>query len=184
MWVVRQQARLLTRIDSDGRVAVSFHLGQEPRLVTASARYLFASNFTDGTVTRIDPSSATVRTSTKVCAGAQDMAVAGDILWVSCTPADTVAAIDIKTMRETGHVRVSGEPDAIRVVASAVDVVTTAGPSLVEIDPDAQHPSVKRRVTLGTAPALQDIANVDAVMFAGKWWVSSPVLDRVIVYSP
>ena len=184
VWVVRQQARALTRIAADGALGPTYHLGDEPRLVTANPQYLFASNFTSGTVTRIDPLRAAVRTSPYLCSGAQDLAVLGQTLWVSCTPGNTVAAVDIDTMRETGHVEVSGEPDALRVVGSKLYVVTTSGPTLIELNPDPQHPSTSGVTKLGTAPALADIANVDAVNFRGQWWVSSPVLDRVIVYTP
>lgn len=184
VWVVRQLARLLTRIADDGTVGPSYRLGEEPRLVTADAHHLFASNFADGTVTRIDPGSGAARTSSHLCRGAQDLAVLDSTLWVSCTPDDTVVAVDIGTMRETGSVKITGEPDVLRVDGSALYVVTTNGPTLVGIDPDPRHPAVESSNPLGTAPPLGDIANVDAVKFHGDWWVSSPVANRVIVFRP
>jgi sugar lactone lactonase YvrE len=184
VWVVRQEARLLTRISRQGQVGPSYHLGAEPRLVTASSTALFVSNFLDGTVTRVDPTSGAHRTSGLICTGAQGLAVSGAILWITCTPSDKVVAVDTQTLRTTGEVTVPGEPDAIRLVGAGLYVVTTAGPTLVRIDADSKRPKVLSTTRLGDAAPLQDQANVDAVMTGGRWWVSSPSQNKVLVYTP
>jgi len=178
IWVVRQQAALLTRVASDGKVGPSYHLGEEPRRVTAGSDALFASNFLDGTITRVDPKSGAVRTSDLVCTGAQGMVVVGDALWVTCTPSDKVVAVDIHTLKPTGEIKVTGEPDAILVVGSDLYVATTSGPTLVRIHPDPQHPTVLSTSKLGNAPPLQDQANVDAVMTGGRCGSPRPARTR------
>lgn len=184
IWVVRQEAQLLTRISGDGTVGPSFHLGQEPRLVAASTNTLLVSNFLDGTVTAVDPQSGTTRTSDFICAGAQDLLVNAGVLWVSCTPTGLVEAVNLNTLRALGQVKVGGEPDALRMDGSKLYVVTTTGPTLVAIDPNPQHPTIVKQTKLGNAEPLQDQANVDAVVMNGTWWISSPKQNKVIVYSP
>ena len=106
------------------------------------------------------------------------------MLWVSCTPTDLVEAVDLQTLRALGQVKVSGEPDALRMDGSKLYVVTTAGPTLVAVDPNPQHPSIVSRTSLGNAAPLHDQANVDAVVMNGRWWVSSPSQNKVLVYKP
>jgi len=181
IWVVRQQARRLTPLTPTG-LGRSYHLGDEPRLVVADRHYLFVSNFGDGTVTRVQPHSDAVKTSRRLCTGPQGMVATRGVLWVACTPDDAVIAVDIRTLRPLGKVEVSGEPDAIRLVGSTVFVVTTAGPTLVEISGEATDPEIVRRTALGEAIPLGDRANVDAVHTKAHWWVSSPGENRVAVY--
>jgi DNA-binding beta-propeller fold protein YncE len=106
VWVVRQQARKLTRISPAGTVGPSYPLGSEPRLVTASGTNLFVADVTDGTITRIDPKSGRRTVSKQVCDGAQDLADAGGTLWVTCTRSDTVVAVDEQSLRVTHKVTI------------------------------------------------------------------------------
>jgi DNA-binding beta-propeller fold protein YncE len=181
VWVVRQQAQRLTEITTSG-VGRSFRLGEEPRLVAASDSALFASNFGAGTVTRVDPQSKKTATSEKLCTGPQDMVAIGDVLWVACTPDNKVVAVDAQTLRRLGKVSIDGEPDALFYDGSSLYVVTTAGPTIVELNHDPQHPAALHRKALGEAAPLFDQANVDALRVAGKWWVSSPSENKVLVY--
>ena len=181
VWVVRQQAQLLTKITRSG-VGPSYRLGDEPRLVTADEASLFASNFSAGTVTRVDPKSGKTVTSGQVCTGPQDMVAIQRVLWVACTPDNTVVAVDTATLHVLGKVTVDGEPDALFFDGSHLYVVTTAGPTIVELSTDAKHPTALHRKALGDAAPLFDQANVDALRIAGKWWVSSPSENRVLVY--
>lgn len=183
VWVVRQQARLLTEIGPSGR-GRSFPLGNEPRLVTANDAALFVSNFGAGTVTRVDPSTGKERTSRHLCNGAQGLAATAAVVWMTCTPDNAVVAVDATTLRVVGRVAVDGEPDAIRLVNGRLFVVTTTGPTIVELATDPSHPVVLHTTALGHAAPLLDQANVDAVMAGGRWWVSSPGENRVVVYQP
>ena len=181
VWVVRQQARLLTRITASG-VGPSYHLGDEPRLVTASDSALFASNFGDGTITRLDPTSGRTTTSDELCTGPQDMVAIDDVLWVACTPDNEVITVDARRLHKLGDVSIDGEPDALFYDGVQLYVVTTAGPTIVELNKDPRHPAALHRKSLGEAAPLFDQANVDALRVAGSWWVSSPSENRVLVY--
>jgi sugar lactone lactonase YvrE len=172
IWVVRQAARKLTRIDPDGTLGPSFPLGSEPRLVTAGGRDLFVADVTDGTVTRIDPSTGTRTVSGKVCDGAQDLADASGTLWVACTGSDRVVAVDESTLRVTSGLDVPGEPDGERVVGRTLYVVATTGPTVYQIR-TGTDPAIEGKRVLGRAFALVDRANVDLVVTAGRIWVTS-----------
>jgi DNA-binding beta-propeller fold protein YncE len=163
-------------------VGPSIHLGAAPRLATADDANLFASNFGAGTITRVDPTSGKTATSGQVCTGPQDMVAIRQVLWVACTPDNTVVAVDTTTLRVLGQVSVDGEPDALFFDGSHMYVVTTAGPTIVEISTDPKHPAALHRKSLGDAAPLFDQANVDALRVAGSWWVSSPSENRVLVY--
>jgi len=180
VWVVRQQARLLTRV-TPTHVGPSYHLGDEPRLVNADGNHLFASNFGDGTITRVDPRSGGVKTSRRLCTGPQDLVVEFGVVWVTCTPDNVVLAVNSRTLKPIGKVAVAGEPDAI-AIGSTVFVVTTSGPTLIELNEDAHKPAIVDRTPLGEAIPLGDRANVDAALVNGQWWVSSPGENRVVVY--
>ncbi len=184
VWVVRQQAGLLSRISRDGHLGPSYRLGDEPRLVVASDQYLFASNFVSGTVTRIDPRSGARRTSQSLCTGPQDMLVVDDVLWVSCTPEEKVVTLDPRTLHLLGKVEIDGEPDVLRLVDKRLYVLTTNGPTLVQLNAFGNGPAVVNTTALGSAPPLLDQANVDAVFANGRWWVSSPSENKVVVYTP
>jgi len=181
IWVVRQQARALSRIASDGRITSTYRVGQEPRLVAAGANALFVSDYRAGTVTRVDPRTGTTRTSARLCPGAQDMAVSGTTLLVSCTAGDEVLAVDPDSLRVTGRVAVSGEPDGLDVSGDRLTVVATKGPTVYEIDPKRR--AITRRTELGHQLPLGDRANDDVVVSGGTAWVSS-FADGTVVPGP
>jgi sugar lactone lactonase YvrE len=172
IWVVRQAARKLTRIGPDGAVGPSYPLGSEPRLVTAGRSALFLADVTDGTITRVVPRSGRRTVGGKVCDGPQNLVDAAGTLWVTCTRSDRLVAVDEATLQVTAQLRLSGEPDGERVVNKHLYVAATAGPTVYEVRTGA-HPAVERKRVLGKAVALQDRANVDLVVTAGRIWVSS-----------
>jgi sugar lactone lactonase YvrE len=172
IWVVRQAARKLTRIGPDGAVGPNYPLGSEPRLVAAGGGALFVADVTDGTITRVDPRSASRTVGSKVCDGPQNLVDAAGTLWVACTRSDRLVAVDEATLRATAQLHVSGEPDGERVVNGHLYVAATVGPTVYEVRTGA-HPAVGRQRVLGKALALQDRANVDVVLAAGRIWVSS-----------
>ena len=183
VWVVRQQAGKLTRVSSAGRVGPSYRLGDEPRLVTATDRYLVVSNFGAGTLTRVDPRSGETATSAKLCTGPQGLASSGTTVWVTCTTQGVVLAVDEGTLHVTGRLTIGHEPDAIRIYGDRVYVVATLGPTLHEIRADPTHPALLSSRKLGKAFLLHDQANVDVVVDGGRAWVSSFGEGRVYVSS-
>ncbi|GAB3218437.1 hypothetical protein GCM10027446_35030 [Angustibacter peucedani] len=178
VWVVRQQARVLTRLDLSRRQGDT-PLGLEPRLVAAGAGALFVADVTDGTLTRVDPAGRRPPRSAAVCDGAQGVAVLGSTVWVTCTRTDTVVAVDARSLAVLGRVAVAGEPDGITAAGDRLWVACARGPALVELDPSPSAPGVRSRRELGTGPPLLDRANVDVAVGADTIWVSSVQDDRV-----
>ena len=179
IWVVRQAAHKLTRLSSNGTVGASYPLGPEPRLVASSAHDLFVADVVDGTITRIDPSTGARTVSGKVCDGAQDVVDASGTLWVACTSSDRVVGVDETTLHVTARLHVGGEPDGERIAAGALYLVATTGPTIyrVRIGP---HPAIEQKRVLGKALPLEDTANDDLVVTAGRIWVSSYAQNEML----
>lgn len=175
IWVVRQAARTLSRVGRDGKVMRDFPLGDEPRLVAVSDKYVFASNFGAGTLTRLDPAAAKLTTSKQLCAGAQGIATTADTVWVTCTSEGKLLAVDPETLTVTGSLDLGGEPDAVRVVDGAVWVAQAEGPKLVRIGGSPAQPSVAASLPVAKLPGPRDRANVDFVIEDGRFWVTAPL---------
>jgi YVTN family beta-propeller protein len=184
LWVVRQQARQLTRLAPDGTVVASYPLGEQPRLVTVADAYVFVSNFGDGTVTRLDPATGELATTGELCDGAQGLASEADVLWVTCTAAGRLLALDQDDLLVTGSLDLPDEPDAVHVIDGAVWVAEASGPAMVRIGGDATAPTVDLRHAFGTAGGLRDRANVDFVAHGRLLWVTAPQSDAVLIGEP
>lgn len=183
LWVVRQKPPSLTRISPEGKVLHEYALGAEPRLVTVGQSYVFASNYRDGSISRLNPRTGDVST-VKVCDGAQGMAAGGAVLWVSCTPANQVVAVGQQDLKVLGRLDLPGEPDAVHVVDGAVWVALARGPTLVRLGGTPSAPSVTQKVTLDNRPGLADRANVDFAVRDGEFWVSAPQASAVYHVRP
>ena len=183
VWVVRQGAHDLTRLDRNGTILGATPLGAMPRLVAFGPSYVWTSDYADGTLTRVDPNGGPVRTTVRLCEGAQGMVVDAGIVWVTCTKSGEVVALDEATLDVRGRVAVSGEPDAIRLVDGRLWVAATRGPTLVEISVNPSAPAVLGSWQISENSALQDRANVDLVVFDGRGWISSPRANKVYGFS-
>jgi DNA-binding beta-propeller fold protein YncE len=183
LWVVRQKSQSLTRISPGGKVLHDYPLGAEPRLVAVGQSYVFASNFRDGTISRLDPRTGSVSTA-RVCDGAQGMAAAGTVLWVSCTPANQVVAVGQQDLKVLGRLDLPGEPDAVHSVGDAVWVALARGPALVRLGGTPSAPAVAQTVTLDSRPGLADRANVDFAVQDGEFWVTAPQASVVYHVKP
>jgi sugar lactone lactonase YvrE len=179
IWVVRQDVSRLTEVAPSGRRLPDIPLGNEPRQVAVTARDAFVTNTGDGTVTRVDPRSGATTTSRQVCGGAQGIAPAGHLLWITCTSSDEVVTVDQTTLRPVGRINLDGEPDAVHIVDGKAVVLLAKGPTLVELTDPARPREVRRRA-LGDAPPLLDQANVDFAVAGGRYWVSSYLDSQVI----
>jgi len=173
VWVVRQDARRLTRLDPSGKVLGEVPLPGKPRLVAATARHVWVSDYAGGTLTRVDPTTKAVRTTPKACDGAQGLAANPAILWVTCTRSNEVLAVEATAMRLMGRATVPAEPDAIRFIEGRLFLVSTAGPSLVELRGDPEAPAIRKVTALGNGAPLADAANLDLAAAGGRIWVSS-----------
>ena len=150
VWVVRQNAHQLTRLDPSGAVLGSTPLDAEPRLLAIGSTHVWVANFGAGTLTRVDPTGQKPKTTPNVCTGPQGIAVAAGIVWVTCTTAGEVLAIDEQTMAVRDRLPVPGEPDGIRVIGPDVWVVATTGPTLVHLSAQPDSPAILSTIPLGT----------------------------------
>jgi hypothetical protein len=181
IWLVRQEAATLTRLDRAGKVLGTTPLGATPRLVAIGATHVWVANFGDGTLTRVRPDGSHPETSARICDGAQGLAVDRGTVWVTCTTGDEVVAVDETTMAVRGRVAVPGEPDGIRADAGGLWVVTTEGPTLVRLSADPAAPAVQRSTPLGKTTALHDRANVDLTVAGPRVLVSSVNHNKVFI---
>jgi hypothetical protein len=181
VWLVRQDAGLVTRYDRAGRRLGDTPIAGTPRLVALGEAYAFVSSYGAGTLTRVDRTGGHPKTSAKLCDGLQGMAVDGDVVWVTCTSGGEVLAVDPVDLTVRGRTKVDGEPDGIQVAAGRVFVAATDGPTLVEISHDPATPTVVGSRRLGAAAPLSDDANVDLLVAGDRIWVSSVKEGKVYV---
>jgi streptogramin lyase len=183
VWVVRQDARVLTQLDRTGTKVGDVAVGTTPRLLAFGRTHVWVSDFGAGTVTRVDPAAGSAETSAALCQGAQGLAVDAGVVWLACTTSNEVVAVDERTMAVRGRVAVPGEPDAIRVVDGRVWVAATDGPTLVQLSADAGAPAVVSQHRLAGDAPLGDRANVDLAAAGGRLWVSAPRSNAVYAAS-
>ena len=105
-------------------------------------------------------------------------------VWVTCTLADEVVAVDELTMAVRGRVAVPDEPDGIRVAANGVWVVATLGPTLVHLSAEPDAPKVVDSRKLGDAATVSDSGNDDVVLAGDAIAVSAINAGRVHLTKP
>jgi streptogramin lyase len=88
-----------------------------------------------GTLTRIDPASASVIGSTEVGVGPSDLAVGESAVWIANPSERSVLRIDPETVSVTDEIPVPGIPSQIAVGGTGVWVLDTAGRILFRMDP-------------------------------------------------
>jgi virginiamycin B lyase len=84
VWVVRQDAKVLTQLDRTGTKIGDVAVGTTPRLLAFGRTHVWVSDFGAGTVTRVDPAAGTTQTSAVLCQGAQGLAVDAGVVWLTC----------------------------------------------------------------------------------------------------
>jgi glutamine cyclotransferase len=173
LMVVRQDAGLVTQIQHGRAPSRHVPVPGTPRLVTLTGTHAFVTSYSAGTVTRIQLDGDEVVTSEKLCEGAQGVQTLGEVVWVTCTRADEVIAVDQKTLKIVGRVSVPGEPDGLTISAGRIFVVASKGPTLYQISDEPAAPKVLLTREIGKATALADRANVDVIVYGDRAWVSS-----------
>jgi DNA-binding beta-propeller fold protein YncE len=179
VWVVRQDAHVLTRLDRTGAPQADIPVGTQPRLLTFGPDAVWVSDFGAGTLVRVDPVTGGTRVSESLCEGPQGLAVDEGVVWVACTTSDEVLAVDAQTLTVRGRVAVDGEPDGLLVHDGSLWVAAPHGPTLVEISLDADAPAVLGSTPLADDAALNDRANVDLAVAGGHIWVSALRSNRL-----
>jgi YVTN family beta-propeller protein len=111
VWVGTQNGDHVFRIDThSGRVS-SVRVGNGPRAVAVSPSAVWASNFHDDTVSRIDPSTRKVVATIPVGQGPDNAAIAADgTVFVPNVTAGTVSRIDPATNKVIDTITVGAQP--------------------------------------------------------------------------
>ena len=173
LMVVRQDAGVVTQIQHGQPPSRDVPVPGTPRLVALTSEHAFVTSYAAGTLTRIQLEGVEVVTSEKLCEGAQGVQTLGEMVWVTCTRADEVIAVDQKTLRVVGRVAVPGEPDGLTISGGRIFVGASKGPTLYQISDEPTAPKVLFSREIGKATALTDRANVDVIVYGDRAWVSS-----------
>jgi peptide/nickel transport system substrate-binding protein len=126
-------------------------VGGTPSGVAAGLGAVWVSNATDGTVSRISPSSNAVVRSIPVGNGPRAIAVGADGVWVANSLDGTVSRIDAASDAVVATVRVGDGPSAVAVSPGGVWAASEVGGTVSRLDPNTN--TVARTIDVGSAPA-------------------------------
>ena len=158
----------LAVVDSDSnRVVADIPIGGTPRGVTVGARYVWAANAGEGTVSRIDPETLTTRTI-GLGASATDLIEKDGIVWVVTGSDDTLVAIDARTggILDSSPLSRGDLTASAYTIAGAPDGIWVgSGNDLFKVDPSTRRPVFKWHYSGG----VNDIA----LSGSSLWLVSS-----------
>ena len=165
VWVVASDAGQVDRVDptTDGVVA-RIGVGNGPSAVAASDDAVWVANFSDDSVTRIDPSTSTV-VGTAVPVGDGPTAIAADAsgAWVTSINDGFLTHVEASS-RSTTSVRVGNGPEGVATTASGVWVTNSLDGTLSEIDPEAM--AIATTIPVGDGPTGITYGN-------GSLWVAN-----------
>jgi YVTN family beta-propeller protein len=136
--------------------------GTRPFGVAAAGGFVWAADFADGRVYRIDPRRNRVTGRVAVGGSLYAAAGGGGSLWVGSYTGDRVTRIDPRTMRIVARVRTGSQPIGLAATADAVWVANYGSGSVSRIDPRTN--AVVGTIDVGGHPE-------SAVVAAGVVWV-------------
>ncbi len=161
--------------ESGGAVRAVVPLGTSPSALAAGDGAVWAANYNQGTVARIDVARrATVQT---IEAGTTPagLAVGAGVLWVTNNYGGTVSRIDPAVDRVVQTILVGNAPTGVAVGFGSVWVANSSDGTLTRID--AVSGTVKDTIALGSGAT-------DIAAGAGAVWVSDAAGDRVFRVDP
>jgi YVTN family beta-propeller protein len=169
----RLDANAVGAIDRDGRLVAQLTLGSRPSAMTAGAGFVWIAS-EDGTVSRIDPGTNTVRTA-DVGQSAGGIVYEGGSLWVTKTDERMVAQVDPETLTVVQTIAVGNGPTGIAGGARAIWVANTIDGTVSRID--RVRGSVTRTVPVGGRPAALALG-------AGTVWVANQESATIVAVDP
>jgi DNA-binding SARP family transcriptional activator/DNA-binding beta-propeller fold protein YncE len=156
--------------DHSGHFRRSLRLGLTPRALVLRGDVLWAANFGDRTVTRVDvPSGAGIAVG--VPAAPTTVAVGGNAVWVGTSFAPVLFRLDPASAQLVGTVRLPAPADGVAVSRGAVWVVNQEAGTLVRVDPRTGRTTVVRR-QLGGPTAIQ--------ARDGHLWIAASLARRLL----
>jgi ABC-type transport system substrate-binding protein/DNA-binding SARP family transcriptional activator len=145
-----------------GRVADEVRIGSRPASVAAGGGFIWVAG-ADGTLSRVDPRSHSVR-SVELGRSAGGLVYAHGSLWATLPDERSVAQVDPRTLRVLQRIGVGNGPSAIAAGADALWVANTIDGTVSRID--LTRGSVTSIVAVGGRPAAVAVG-------AGAVWVAN-----------
>lgn len=176
-------AARLSRIAADSVGAISpahgiiatARIGSSPSAVAAGAGSVWVANYSDNTVSRIDPVTHHLEQTIRVDSTPSGIAVGAGAVWVANTFSGTVSRIDPAVDRVVGEpVRVGNGPSGIAVGDGSVWVTNSSDGSLSKLN--AVSGRLVKTIPLGGA--------TDVAVGFGAVLVSDAVNGRVLRIDP
>lgn len=153
-----------------GRFRRSLPLGLTPRALALHGNALWAVNFGDRTVTRLD--LATGRTVTAgIPAAPTAIAVANHAVWIGSSFSPLLFRLDPTSAQVVGTVRLPSPADGLAASSHAVWVVNQEAGTLVRVNAQTGRPTVVRR-RLGGPIGIQ--------AHAGRLWIAASFARRLL----
>ena len=129
-------ANALGLIDADGEaIAAEIPVDTAPTSVARGEGAIWVTNANDGTVSRIDPVTRSVRQTVRVGSGPSGIAVGAGAVWVANHGDGTVSRIDPETNTVVDTIAVGNNPTAVAFGEGSVWVTNSADRTLSRIDP-------------------------------------------------
>ena len=153
-----------------GRFRRSLPLGLTPRALALHANALWAVNFGDHTVTRLD--LATGRSVTAgIPAAPTAIAVANNAVWIGSSFSPLLFRLDPTSAQVVATVSLPSSADGLAASSHAVWVVNQEAGTLVRVNPQTDKPTVVRR-RLGGPIGIQ--------AHAGRLWIAASFARRLL----
>jgi YVTN family beta-propeller protein len=169
------EANALGVIAPDGTIKAEVRGDARPTGAAAGGGAVWVAHFNDHAISRIDPSSSSVRDSIQVGAGPSGIAVGGGSVWVANNLDGTVSRIDLRTDAVVQTIDVGNGPDDVDFGASALWVANANDETVSRIDG-------RSGVVTATFAAGGDAS---AVAFAfGSLWVANGLEGTVTRIDP
>jgi YVTN family beta-propeller protein len=162
-------------ISPSGTVTAVVPVGSSPSSVASGVGAIWASNYNDNTVSRIDAASHAVVQTIPVGSTPSGLAVGAGAVWVANNFRGTVSRIDPAADRVVQTIAVGNGPSGVAVANGSVWVTDSTDGTLTRID--AITGAVRDTIALGGS-AIGVVAGEGAV------WVSDSANGRVLEVDP
>jgi len=153
-----------------GRPQSAAALGAIPSDIVAGGGAEWATSYDEGTLTRIDPSTAAVVQTIPVGDGASGVAIDVGDAWVAESLTDNLARVSIATNHIVQRIPVGQDPVGVAAGAGSIWVANAAGGTVTRIDPKTG--AVLGTTQVGSSP-------VAVVVGDGAVWVALRGSDAV-----
>lgn len=135
---------------ASGRIVAQVRVGARPDGIGYAENAVWVANYTDGTVSRIDPRTRTVVQTIEVGAAPSGLAVGFGSVWVANSGARSVSRINVATNRVVQTIDVGNGPTGVAVGGGAVWVTNAVDGTVSRIDPSNGTASVP--INVGASP--------------------------------